>query len=633
MVVFQTAVFVLFVIWLSYKEKETLTDMIPVGVCLLVLVLYGLSLVNGLLWWDYLALFFCFLLAVRFVRAGREGRKRGRAFVLEELKKPGNMIALILLVSVPVLVSGKAVSWWDDYNFWATDAASVFYLNGFADKYCNVAAEFGDYPPGTQMIKWWFLHFSPGQFREGLLFSGYYFMNLAFLVPLLTYVRRWNIPLMVLSGAALWLFPSTVEVFGYDGCCADLTMAVVYGSFLVSVMDDKGHSRGFYYGRQALLLMVLVLCKNTGFLWAGFGLLFDYGCHILRRKESSFRGLAAVTFLTAAAGASWLLFCMLNQRVAKLTGAAIRMAVGSARVPEVKKETVSAFFTAFWKFPLHREKTFALDVSPLSLYLLLLIFVFLLYRRGKLEKRSAWFVGVFLGMSGLCFYGINLISHLTIFAGETQYLEPYGMVSSIERYGAPFTIGGLYLTAYLLLSSQTDLTAAGGRRKEGKAPGRAGEWRGLLCCLLFVFLTADYESAYRGIWGYRNTVSEILSQRQEIVDGQAREFLEKAGARQPGNSYRVLYVRDISDISWVRNTYVNYEAVPVSVMHGNVDAETMEVQDVQRMMEESHAGYFYADEIAGGRKLLEVFTGGEPFCFGSLYRITEQDGKLRLQKV
>ena len=44
------------------------------------------------------------------------------------------------------------VSWWDDYNFWATDVKSIFYRNGFADKYANAAPEFGDYPPGTQMM-------------------------------------------------------------------------------------------------------------------------------------------------------------------------------------------------------------------------------------------------------------------------------------------------------------------------------------------------------------------------------------------------------------------------------------------------------------------------------------------------
>lgn len=618
MAFFHGVSFVLLIVWLSYKEKESLTDMIPVGVCLLVLILYGLSFVNGLLWSDYLAVFGILLTIFVFAKIGGERRREAAAYVMCEFKKPGNVVALAILVAVPVLVSGKLVTWWDDYNFWATDVSSLFYLNGFADKYRNVAAEFGDYPPGTQLIKWWFLHFSPKEFREGLMFSGYYFMNLAFLIPLLKYIRRWNLPVMLLAAAALWLFPSTVEVFGYDGCCADLTMAAAYGAFLVAVMDREGHSERFYYGRQGLFLTMIVLCKNTGFLWVGFGILFAYGYHVWKLKKRSVKGLLFITLFPVATELSWLLFCLVNRRVAKLTGAVFHMASGSMNIPEVKKEMVNAFFTAFLRYPLHREKTFAVDLSPLALYLLLLFFVVLLYRTGRLEKRMAWFVGIFLGVSGICFYTINFISHLTIFAVETQYLEPYGMVSSIERYGAPFTIGGLYLTAYLVLSQQ-------GRRKPG-IHGVRGDLVSWLCCLLFVFLTADYVSAYRGIWGYHDTILETLSQRQEIVDEQAYEFLEKIGARTFDNSYRVLYLRDISDISWIRNTYVNYEASPVSVMHGNVDAATMGAEDIQRLVEESHAGYLYVEEIQDGQELLSTFTGGKPFEYACLYQIVEEDG-------
>lgn len=619
MVFFHVMAFALFILWLSYKGKEALTDMIPVGVSVLTLILYGLSFVNGLSWSDYLAVLGCLLAIIMTVRMGAQGRREAAAYVLAELKKPANIVALLLLLIVPVLVSGKVVTWWDDYNFWATDATSLFYLNGFAEKYHNVAAEFGDYPPGTQMMKWWFLHFSPKEFREGLMFSGYYFMNLAYLLPLLKYIKKWNLPVMILSAAALWLFPSTVEVFGYDGSCADLTIAVVYGAFLVAVMDRKGHNEFFYYGRQAIFLMVLILCKNTGFLWVGFALLFAYGYHIWSLKERSVKGLVAITLLPIFTELSWLLFCLINRRVAKLTGAAFRMMAGGMNIPEVKKDMIKAFFVAFLKFPLHRESTFAVDLSPLSLYLLLLLFVFLLYFTGRLDRKTAWYIGSFLGISGFCFYTINLISHLTIFAAETQYLEPYGMVSSIERYGAPFTVGGLYLTAYLALSKETSK--------------KQSEWRSILCCLLFVFLTANYTSAYRGIWGYRDSVSENLTERQEIVDEQAQRFLAKAGARTFDESYRVLYLRDVTDISWVRNTYISFEAAPVSVMYGNIDAANMRAEDILRTVEESHAGYLYADEIQDGQTLLKAFTRGEPFVYGCLYQIVEENGRLFFDKV
>ena len=61
------------------------------------------------------------------------------------------------------------------------------------------------------------------------------------------------------------------------------------------------------------------------------------------------------------------------------------------------------------------------------------------------DQNGAEFPVCVCAADGNCFYGINLVSHLTIFATETQYLEATGMIASIERYSAPFTVGTLYL--------------------------------------------------------------------------------------------------------------------------------------------------------------------------------------------
>lgn len=620
MAVFHIAAFAALVLFIAYKEKETLVDVVPAAVCLLVLVLYILAFVNGLSVSDYLAVFLCLAAIVLYSKKSKEERRDFLSYVREELQKPGSIMALVLLILVPVLTEGKAVTWWDDYNFWASDAKAIFYLNGFAEKYKNVSPEFGDYPPGTQMIKWWFLHMNPSEFKEGLMFAGYYFMNLAFLVPLLKHLKKKNIPLMVLMIAALWIFPSCAEVFGYDGSCADLTMAVVYGAFLTSAVDRKGHSILFYYGRQALYLMVLVLCKNVGFLWAAFALLFMYGYHrvCFREEKKSLKGILLTTLLPVMTEGSWLLFCLFNRRIARLTGTALHMVTGSMNVPEVRQELIHAYITAFFSYPLHRWKTFAIDLTPLSLYLLLLVFVWILCKRGKIEKKQGIYIGSFIAVSGVCFYTVNLISHLTIFAIETQYLEPFGMVSSIERYGAPFTIGGLYLAAYLTM------------RQEGENSKK--QYGGILICLAFVFLTADYKSAYRGLAGYKDQVLTELEERQKIVDESADEFLAKVREGQPADQGRVLYLRDISDVSWVRNTYVSFEASPVSVMYGNVDAQSMSSGDIVNTIKEAHAGYLYVDEVTDGNELFAALTEDGIFEFGCLYRIEEETGNTLLIK-
>ena len=670
--IFQITAFLILIFFIAYQAKEELISVVPVSVGILVLFLYVLSFFNALSFSDYAAVAAVVLAMAFFIRMKKEKRREILLFIKTELLRPGTITAFFMAVTVTVLVGAKITTWWDDYNFWATDVKSIFYLDGFAGKYRNAAPEFGDYPPGTQMMKWWFLHFSPNEFKEGLMFAGYYFMNLAFLFPLLKYLKKKNVLLMLLSAAALFLFPTAVEVFGCDGCCADLTMAVIYGAFLMAVMDRKGHSLWFYYGRQAIFLMVLVLCKNVGFLWVGFALLFACGYHFfVERKGIKLQrgdkwGFFLVAILPVLTEASWLLFCFGNRRVAKLTGTALQMAAGSMNLPDYQSGMVKAFAEAFIKWPLHRWSTAAIDLTPLALFLLLPLFVFLLYLAGKLTKRQAVYTGSFFCISGICFYAINLVSHLTIFAVESQYLEPYGMVSSIERYGAPFTVGGLYLIAYLCLDRKPGAYGRERGLKQGRAEGleksrapglkrpfkaeRPGEkkWKkgkavfqsvkrffsenaGVVFCLLFVFLTADYNSAWRSLVSYRETAAPELARREELVDEAAENFLNAINQRTDKDKGRVLYLRDSSDVSWVRNTYVNFEAAPVSVMYGAVDAGQTEAREIEAAVRDADAEYVYIDSLKGdGQALLSAFTGGEEFEFGSLYRADWENNSLSL---
>lgn len=302
--------------------------------------------------------------------------------------------------------------------------------------------------------------------------------------------------------------------------------------------------------------------------------------------------------------------------MAKLTGTAVKMAAGEMHIPAYQEEMVNAFVNAFVNWPLHKWKTIAVDLSPLSLYLLLLVFVFMLYKFKIFNRRKACYVGGFLAVSGAVFYSINLLSHLTIFAVETQYLQPFGMASSIARYGAPFTIGGLYLLAFYAM--------------KGRRPAV-----GALICMAFILLTTDYKSAYQGLTGYKEAADAELVRRGELVDGQAQEFLKKIGAGGNESIGRVLYLRDQSDVSWVRNTYIGFEAAPVSVMYGNVDADVVKEQDIINAIKEAHAGFLYVDQLAGEKKeAFDALTGGEEFEYGRLYQVVEQaEGQICLTGV
>ena len=595
---------------IAYLFREHIIDTIPVSVSLLILVLYVLAFMKRLSMVDIILPTSAIGFLV-YILMSQSRRTEFLAFLQEEVKTPAFALALIMLIAVPVLTSAKAVTWWDDFNFWATDVKSLYFLDGFAGKYHNVAPEFGDYPPATQLIKWFFVHMDRQEFRTGLMFAGYYFCNMAFLCPILKNLRWWNVPLMILMPISLWLFPSVAEVFSYDGCCADMTMAAIYACFLVTVTEE-GHRESFYYIKLSLLLACLILCKNTGAIWVLFGLIFL--CVYKRFAEGSrlkLKNIILTALLPVIAELSWLIFCLVNRRVAKLTGAAVRMATGVQGIPDVNGKLIEAFIKAFIYYPLHRWSTWAIDLSPLALFVLLIICVVMLTRAGKLTKREGLTIGIFMACSGIVFYAFNLISHLTIFAVEEQYLDPFGMVSSIERYGAPFTIGSMYLIASLAMR----------KVKTRKLWGNAG----VVVFILFVMLTCDYNSAYRGLIGYREDVETNTANAESMIDEEAKMFLQSIGAENKDIEGRVLYIRDVSDISWVRSTYINFFAAPMSVMYANVDGSSMTDADIIKAIDDAHAEYIYSEKIANDDNLWDNLVSGD-FVYSTLYKVNNDNG-------
>lgn len=225
------------ILWLAHYFKVSIVQILPVFVCALVLVLYGLAAARHLSWIDAVAVAVLILFAVWYISRPQEERKSFGRSCLNNVTQASFITAVFTLAAIAVCTSGKVVSWWDDINFWASDVKSLYFLDGFAGKYGNVSPEFGDYPPGAQLIKWWVLHLNPYAYKEGLAFVGYYIMNMVFLFPLLKKLKGWNVPVMFLTAAALWMLPSIAEVYGYSGFCADLTMACIYGGFLLAVTE------------------------------------------------------------------------------------------------------------------------------------------------------------------------------------------------------------------------------------------------------------------------------------------------------------------------------------------------------------------------------------------------------------
>lgn len=632
------------ILFLAWRFRVSLVEALPVFVCGLTLALYVLAFFRCLPWIDGIAVLVSVLAALWFVTRKKEERKETLVRCFHDMTQPSFIMTAILLAVVAVSVSAKMVTWWDDFNFWAVDARALYFSNGFAGKYGNVAPAFGDYPPGSQMIKWWFLHLNPHEFQEGLAFAGYYTMNLAFLLPMLKKWKGKNVFFMALMAAALWLFPSVGEYFGYYGFCADLTMACIYGGFLYAVTDREVESEVFYYGRLALYLGVVVLVKSIGFVWAMFGLIFFllYRNFVEGRPqcegggaqyENGSRrrgrvGLAAVILLPAITGGSWMLFCLLMRRVANSTSTAVKYVVTDEYgLSGYMGEYAAAFLRAFFGSPLHRTKSFFFDMTPIGCYLVICLLCLFFWKKKLLSVRMGKLMLGFCTVSGALFYGIIFLAHITIFAGETQYLDTSGMILSIERYGAPFTIGTL------LFLSQVWMNHAQRLFDREKYPALVRRYGVPLCFILFVALTANYQIGYDGLMGYQNDAEEQLREREGYVDEKAEAFLGAIQMLQTDKRARVYYFRG-ADTPEFHNIYTAYLAAPVSVVHKEMKLDEASAEWVLGQIRASHASYLYAEETGGDENaVFDAVTQGEAFSSGVLYRIENDGESLKLIRV
>ena len=612
---------------LSYFWKECLVEIFPVLTCMLILTLYVLAFCHRLNLIDGIGILIIVLFGGWLISRKREQRAAFGKMCLINVTQPSFIAAVLLLAVVILCTSQKAVSWWDDINFWATDVKSLYYLNGFAGKYGNVAPEFGDYPPGGQLIKWWFLHFDPHQFREGLAFAGYYFMNLVFMLPLFRKMRGRNVLVIAGMALSLWLLPGIAEVYGYDGFCADLTMACIYGGFLFAVIDRDGKKDGFYYGRLMLYLSVLVLVKSVGFIWALFGLIF-LTVYQFRNGIAKRLRLLVVCAAPAITGGSWMFFCLLMRRVTKTTATAVTyMTTDEYGISGYTGDFAKAFLEAFVKMPLHKNKTPVLDMTPLSFYLCICLLVIFFYRKDMMPKKQGRLVLWFSIMSGALFYGIIFIAHITIFATETQYLEASGMISSIERYGAPFTIGTLLFLAQIWMDCGGSLFT----RAKWSFLQKYGP---CICLILFVALTAEWQTGYHGLIGYRKEVQEQLAERKDMIDEDAVVFLEKIEQLGTGHSARVCYVQRDDEPRWVRNSYTNMEASPISVVYKVVNLDDAVPDWMAQEIRDSHAEYLYVEKTdADVEKVFNIMTDAGTFSCEVLYRIEDDGSQMRLVQV
>ena len=199
------------------------------------------------------------------------------------------------------------------------------------------------------------------------------------------------------------------------------------------------------------------------------------------------------------------------------------------------------------------------------------------------------------------------------------------MISSIERYGAPFTVGTLIFLAGVWID--------GGKRffEKPSIPGFVQKYGTYLCLILFVALTACYRIGYDGLVGYRNVTADSLNERASMIEEDEEQFLDVIKVLGTKNGTRVCYIRRGDAPRWVNNSYLAYEVSPVSVIYKSVNLTDAPTDWMVEEIRSSHASYLYVEETdADAGTVFDAITQQGKFSCGVLYIITDDGTRMQL---
>ena len=238
--------------------QRRLEEVVPLAACAIVLMMYAFALAGLLRAGALAALGLCAAcLPAALVLAAK---RRGLRAPLGRLLTPAALIYVLLCLASLVANAGKPVHTWDEFTYWA-DAVKIMTLQGVLPADAAARSLFASYPPALPL--WQYLAQTVngllgGGFDEGLLFTSYQCLMLAFFMPFLRGARlrrplEWlalaaGVPLCVLAafprGLDLLHADMMVGVLGGFACAWPLLFSVRDRFSLLTLGSEPALARG-----------------------------------------------------------------------------------------------------------------------------------------------------------------------------------------------------------------------------------------------------------------------------------------------------------------------------------------------------------------------------------------------------
>lgn len=598
---------------LAWRTRRTPVEIAPYLLCAMGLVLYVLAFFCRMGLIDWLLLLAG---AAAVLWTARQTGREGKTALLGELKRqlgdPYLWGCVLLLAVLCFALRGEQILEWDAHNFWGPDIKSLYYREGYAAKYSNVSQNFGDYTPVYQLILWWFVHIF-GSYQERFIFYGYFIFSGLMLFSAAAVFRdryprgRWFTWLLV-PFCALCV-PGVCSVAWYRSIYVDPVMAILFGMLLCRIALRPRRDLGLWKTELLVASGCLALMKSMGILWCVFAAVF-YAIWWLREKRE-YKFSLALLALPVLLIQSWSVYCRVMERSGYLSsGFAERL---SQRLTELREGTflaseltrgyILSYVEAFFATPVHREQTFAIDLSPFAIVVLLVAAAVALWWFGAVPRNKLGRLLAYILVTSFISYFIVSVGQLTMFYYETQYLDPVSAVTLMSRYCEPVNTGLLMLLAVF---------AAG--TAPGAAPRRLEGRRWLLGGAAAVILVSctGYREAYRR-FVYDELDASRIEKRMTFLNTY-QDFIQATRAipyREPGA--RVLLVLESAEM----NPIVINAVSPVSMAYVTLNqGGEADYAGLLSALEVNHCGYLYLMEC--GDSLLDLLPEGTQL--GRLYR-------------
>ncbi len=615
---------------LSLRFRERLTETLPVALGLWLLLLMALAFFRALSAIDFVSLA---LLAAAVILILRLQRERRRDFLRDTLGDSSALMMLGAFGLLFLLLRGKEPGAWDEMGVWALETKNLYLLDGFSGPYRNVAVRFGDYSPGLMLFLWWAAHLFPRGFQGGMLYVGVWWLFAAYLMPLagrLRLRRIWALPVGVLVGLLILILPSTVDGSDYYCIMCELPMSAVFALFLWCLFDPAEHRRGFQGLRLFSCAAVLMLLKTTGLLYGAALLALGLVLRAVRRRGGEgvprpidrlpWWGFLTVGVLAALPALNWRLYCSAAGRSSYFETAWSNLAKGYdylcynfevpfCSFPEFLPMMVKCFLRTVVTIPLHNYAAVTLDLSAMTLVLLLAGLAVLAWRKKLLSRRelvslSACYAAALLAFSA------GLLFILVFIFQEGSYADPEVMIIAIARYGQPLFLGALLFMAHLWLPEETPCL-----KKPWRSRTLLFACAVLLCCRMGMVWehTVDYRAA--------NAVRQEMAQESEEYYSDFRAALETA----EGEDARILYLYQGEWEDEMLQRFLQFEQAPRSICFERVGS----VRDEEALLRELCGKYrpdalyfrgmespvfagFPTGDGEGKGRLVKLEDGGEP---------------------